>query len=124
MGVARLCVELAKEMGWSEDRQRQAFLMGWNHDIGYEFCSCPEEHAFAGANIIRSSLGWWPEIKYHGLPKSHSLRIHNGKPYESEMLDVLNTADILTASNGEQCTAYERLKELESRGIQKESEKY
>lgn len=144
MGVARRCAELAQEKGWSEDRQRQAFLMGWNHDIGYEFCSDFEEHASKGSDVIRRSFGfisfnqfiseanatrlcsfcWWPEIKFHGYPRNHPKRMNEGIPYESDMLDILNIADITTTSEGERCTAQERLNELESRGISKDSEKY
>lgn len=141
--VARRCAELAKERGYDKSAQQQAFLMGWNHDIGYEY-SIGEEHAGEGAAMIQASLGYmsekeypgavnairtlnfvyWREIKVHGYPKDHPNRIIDGKPYESEMLDILNIADITTMQGGQYCTAQERLDDLIRRGYLPESEKY
>lgn len=141
--VARRCADIAKERGYNEDIQKQAFLMGWNHDIGYEYTIDPEAHAGEGAQMIRESLGkkqeidypgsvnllrhlsfcWWPEIQVHGFPKSHPKRMIDGKPYESEMLDILNIADITTMHTGRYCTPQERLDNLVKRGYGPETEK-
>ena len=142
--VARRCAELAKERGYDQSMQEQAFLMGWNHDIGYEWCDLPEGHAKKGAGVIRASYGklyekeypeiveflrtvdfvWWKEIMVHGYPKIHPRRMIDGKPYMSEMLDILNIADITTLQGGQYCTAQERLDDLLKRGYLPESEKY
>lgn len=142
--VARRCAELAKERGYDQYMQEQAFLMGWNHDIGYEYCDLPEGHSEKGAEMIRNSLctfseikhsptvnalqtvnfAWWKEIMVHGYPKTHPKRMINGKPYTSEMLDILNIADITTMQGGQYCSARDRLDDLMQRGYMIESEKY
>lgn len=142
--VARRCADIAKDRGYDEEIQKQAFLMGWNHDIGYEYSIDPETHSKEGARMIQESLGkqqeidhsgsvnvlrhlsfcWWKEIQVHGFPKSHPNRMIDGKPYESEMLDILNIADITTMQGGRYCTAQERLEDLIKRGYGPETEKY
>ena len=32
----------------------EAFLLGFIHDIGYEFCNTQEEHAKIGGNILKT----------------------------------------------------------------------
>lgn len=37
IGVARKCYSIAKSHGHNEDFCKKMFMLGWCHDIGYEF---------------------------------------------------------------------------------------
>lgn len=142
LGVARRCREIAEERGYNEDGQRQAFLLGWLHDIGYEFGD-NVSHAAEGASLLVSDPGdlskagiggcgenpgdypYAREIFYHGVPaKERKIEefdflaegfIDKGSVFRSPMLDILNRADMETMPDGKRCTAEQRLQDVEAR---------
>lgn len=54
LGVAKKAYSLAKEMGYTENSARRMFMLGWVHDVGYEFLEAPEEHPNVGAEMLRN----------------------------------------------------------------------
>ena len=45
IGVARKAYQIAKDMGKDEDFCRKMFMLGYIHDIGYEFSKTQSEHS-------------------------------------------------------------------------------
>ena len=90
------------------------FVMGFLHDVGYEFSAEPTEHQFVGSAILESSGYLFAgEIGLHGIPFA---------PTTNELL-LLNIADLLTDSAGNVVTLHKRLNDIASR-YGEESEQY
>ena len=105
LGVARKCYKLALERGYSEDEARKLFLIGYLHDIGYEFTDNSEEHAEISYNIIKNTFGKSViAIKEHGNP---DIGLNN------DYLNILNIADLTVNSFGKECSVYNRLSDIE-----------
>lgn len=102
LGVARRIVETAKQHGkYSEKELMELFLMGYLHDVGYEFVEDSSEHADAGGNVLKNiGFKYWREIANHGKPSCD---------YASPELDLLNSADMHTSPIGEPVSYEERL---------------
>ena len=63
VAVARKMVQIATLKGLSEDKIKDCFLIGYNHDIGYEFAKNKDEHNKVGGNILkRCGFKYWKEI--------------------------------------------------------------
>lgn len=54
LGVARKCYSLAKAEGFDEDKCRRMFMLGYLHDVGYEFANSRDDHAVTSVNLINS----------------------------------------------------------------------
>lgn len=107
IGVARRCYNLAKELNKGEDYCRRMYVMGFLHDVGYEF-SDNQGHASCGADILEQmKFPFSDEIRKHGMPLSFE--------EQSEELRILNQADIETSATGERIFAQERLQDVEKR---------
>ena len=105
LGVARKCYKLALEKEYSEDEARKLFIIGYLHDIGYEFTDNSEEHAEIGYTIVKNAFGKDViEIKEHGNP---DMGLNN------DYLNILNIADLTVNSFGKECSIYDRLSEIE-----------
>ncbi|WP_339009092.1 hypothetical protein LC567_10345 [Fusobacterium animalis] len=82
----------------------EAFLLGFIHDIGYEFCNTQYEHAKIGGNILHSQgYKHWKEVYYHGIIQYE---------YNSSLLQLLNFVDMTTGPNGEDMTMEERIDDI------------
>jgi len=103
LGVARLCYELAEG---SETYKREMWLMGFLHDIGYEFDE--NNHAEVGAKLLADTFG----VNGISFPIEH----HGGPMQFGERMELLNYADMCISPTGERISIDERLKEIESRG--------
>lgn len=107
IGVARRCYELATEKNWDNDACIKMFIIGFLHDIGYEF-SDNRGHAEAGADMLNTI----------DFPSAVIIRKH-GRPLPIERqpaeLRILNQADIETSATGEKVSAEQRLQDVESR---------
>ena len=101
IGVARKAYDIAKRMKLPEILAQQMFALGWNHDIGYEFC--PEDHAAYGEKML-PEYRYAFEIKRHGFP-------HEGQ-YIGLSWFILNLADMTTSPTGDSVTMEERLEEI------------
>lgn len=108
LSVARRLVELAREQGgYSEEELRQLFVLGYLHDIGYEFAIDPDNHAQVGGEILtQSGFVYAREVANHGNPTS---------TYSSSALDLLNAADMQTSPSGEHVSYAERLQDIADR---------
>ena len=61
-------VEIATLYNLSEKEINDCFIIGLNHDIGYEFCENGSNHNIIGGNILRKTgFKYWKEIYYHGI---------------------------------------------------------
>ena len=104
--VANKMIELGKEKSLSEIELQELFLLGYLHDIGYEF-GTNENHNSIGGNLLKeSNYKYWQEVYYHGIPNSE---------YKSLYLDILNTADMMIDKYGNDVGYDKRLKDIESR---------
>lgn len=52
LGVARKSYKIAKEMGYDERFCRRCFMLGWIHDVGYEFSEKQSEHPNVSAELL------------------------------------------------------------------------
>jgi hypothetical protein len=110
IGVARRAVRVGELMGYDTDEDRKRFfLMGWLHDIGYEFMAEEDTrgHEAIGGEMLRNS-GYrdWRLIAEHGSLDPTE---------ESTELDILNAADMLTDGYGNAVTFDERLEDIACR---------
>ncbi len=53
LAVARKMEEIAKVLGLSEEEINDCFVIGLNHDIGYEFVTNKIEHNKIGGEILK-----------------------------------------------------------------------
>lgn len=108
LSVARKVVEMAKSRGeYSEEELQELFLMGYLHDVGYEFVDDPSEHASAGGDALRRmGFKYWQEVSNHGIP---------GCSYASSELDLLNSADMHTSPIGNPVSYKRRLDDIRER---------
>jgi len=80
------------------------FVLGYLHDIGYNFTEISAQHAEVGGGILRrQGYPLWREVYYHG-----KLDI----PYHSKELDLLNWADKTVNQRGEDVTLEERISDI------------
>lgn len=85
----------------------EAFLLGFVHDIGYEFCEVQEEHSSAGGVVLKAQgFKLWKEVFYHGI---------NQEEYESIELQLLNYVDMTTSPQGQYVTVENRLLDIGQR---------
>lgn len=111
LGVARKCYALAKTEGYSEEFCRRMFTIGWNHDIGYEFATDKAEHP-AVSEMLLKSIGMTNDSR-DSAKALHAIRLHghNAKIKSAEWR-ILNTADMLIDSKGNEVTASQRLDDI------------
>src|SRR5574344_2015919 len=85
LAVARKMIEIGKEKELTEENLKELFVLGFLHDIGYEFGN-NSNHNLIGSNILKNDgYKYWKEIYYHGKIQ---------KTYKSVYLDILNSADM------------------------------
>lgn len=91
-----------------------AFVLGFLHDIGYEFCK--EDHAVKGGEILKEQgYKYWKEVQFHGKVQDE---------YNSRMLRLLNFADMTTGPSGEEMTMEQRVEDIAKRyGVDSKQEK-
>ena len=86
ISVARRMVEIGKSYNLSNEELEELFVLGLNHDIGYEFCD-GRNHNVVGGNILKRSNykytnninGSIKIIKTEGKINIVTLFIHNIK---------------------------------------------
>ena len=84
--VARKMVEIGKKNNFDDEQIKELFVLGLNHDIGYEFTQNGVNHNKIGGEILKDSgYKYWQEVYYHGEVETE---------YHSFFLNVLNQADI------------------------------
>ena len=106
LAVARKMVEIGKNKGLTETELQELFILGYNHDIGYEF-GTNENHGAIGGNILnKSNYKYWKEVFYHG---------ETDIEYHSLYLDILNMADMQIDKFGNDVGYTKRLEDIENR---------
>lgn len=104
--VARKMVEIAKSKNLSDEDIKNCFIIGYNHDIGYEFTKNGNNHNTIGGEILRNNFKYWREIYYHG-----EINVE----YKSLYLDILNQADMQIDKYGNDVGYDKRLEDIKSR---------
>ena len=91
IAVARKMVSIGAYKGMSEIELQELFILGLNHDIGYEFAG-GDNHGINGAKALKSSgYKYYKEVYYHGIPSSE---------YKSLYLDILNVKRLESLDGG------------------------
>lgn len=107
IAVARKMVEIGKSKNFNDTELKDLFLLGYNHDIGYEFVKENENHGIIGGNILKNNgYKYWQEVYYHG-----EINID----YKSEYLNILNQADMQIDKYGNDVGYEKRLADIGSR---------
>lgn len=114
--VGKLCYELASRLFyWDESKCRQMFVMGFLHDVGYEFAEEQTEHEKIGGELMFAT----------GYQHAEPIRLH-GDPNVSlsdDRLLLLNIADMTVNGEGERVGFDKRLEGIGFR-YGKDSEQY
>ena len=107
IAVARKMVEIAKSKKLSEEEIKDCFIIGYNHDVGYEFAKNGINHNIIGGEILKNNnFKYWREIYYHG-----EINIE----YNSLYLDILNQADMQIDKFGNDVGYDRRLEDIKNR---------
>ena len=107
LSVARQSYQIAKnKYHLSEEECRKAFMIGFLHDVGYEFSENNLEHPEKGMDLVKETLGVeLQEIALHGDPDAE----------QTLFLSILNEADMTVDSKGNIVSVEERLLDIKSR---------
>ena len=112
LGVSRKAYSIAKDMGYGEPFARKMFMLGWNHDVGYEFSEEQTEHADISATMIVYLMN------NDGVNNKNYYAIkRHGYYAEDETVEwkILNMADMLIDSKGNEVTVSQRLDDIKER---------
>lgn len=114
IAVARKMVEIGKKYNLNDSELQDLFVLGFNHDIGYEL-GTNENHSVIGGNILKqSNYKYWREVYFHG---------ETDIQYHSLYLDILNMSDMQIDKYGNDVGFIKRLEDIENR-YGKESKQY
>ena len=107
ISVARKMVEIGKTYGLNGNELQELFILGFNHDIGYEFSFNGLKHEAIGGNILKESgYKFWQEVYNYGNPNTS---------YSSLYLKILNMADMQIDKYGNDVGYKKRLKDIKNR---------
>ncbi len=105
--VGKKMMEIGKKYDLSESQLQELFVLGLNHDIGYEFTTNGINHNKIGGELLKQSgFKYYKEVYYHGELTNE---------YNSLYLDILNMADMKIDKYGNDVGYDNRLKDIESR---------
>ena len=105
--VGKKMMEIGKLYNLSDEELRELFVLGFNHDIGFEFTTNGVNHDKIGGELLKkSNYKYYKEIYYHGKLTDE---------YSSLYLDILNMADMQIDKYGNDVGYENRLKDIESR---------
>lgn len=106
--VGRVCAQAAKELfGYSQQECQQMFIMGFLHDIGYEFAKNQPDHNRVGGELLKQAGYVYAEpIISHGDPTAD---------FSDERVLLINYADMSVDSSGKFVGFSTRLKDIASR---------
>lgn len=111
LGVARKSYKIAKDMGYDERFCRRCFMLGWIHDVGYEFSENQSEHPNVSAELLWT-LGDNEEwVNTVSAIKDHGLYTEN----ETAEWKILNMADMQVDSQGNEVSVSRRLDDIKNR---------
>lgn len=106
--VAYKCYWLARDaFGYGEESARVAYMAGWCHDAGYAFAPTQLDHAEAGGVILSDAGASFADaVRSHGDPDVLAM---------SDLLLIVNTADMMCGPDGVPVSFVERLADVEAR---------
>lgn len=106
--VAYKCYWLARDLfGYGEESARVAYMAGWCHDAGYAFAPTQLDHAEAGgAILVDAGASFADAVRSHGDPNVLAM---------SDLLLIVNTADMMCGPDGVPVSFDERLSDVEAR---------
>ena len=105
--VARKMVAIAKSKNLSDEDIKNCFVIGYNHDIGYEFTTNGINHNIIAGQILKNNnFKYWREIYYHGEINTD---------YNSIYLTILNQADMQIDKYGNDVGYSKRLEDIKNR---------
>ena len=105
--VANKMIEIGKKFKLEESDLQDLFILGYNHDIGYEFSIDNTEHNIIGGQILKNNgYKYWKEVYYHGNPNAE---------YNSLFLKILNMADMQIDKYGNDVGFDKRLEDIKNR---------
>ena len=105
--VACKMKEIGIALHLSKQEIEELFLLGFNHDIGYEFSENGVNHGKIGGLILKESgYKYWKEVYYHGILTDE---------YGSMYLDILNQADMQIDKYGNDVGYEARLSDIKGR---------
>jgi hypothetical protein len=106
LAVAKKMVEIGKNYNLKYDELSDLYVLGFNHDIGYEYGN-NSNHAHIGGKILkRNNYKYWKEFYYHGDINSE---------YTSLFLNILNKADMQIDNKGNDVGYTKRLEDIKNR---------
>lgn len=106
LAVARKMVEIGKLYNLKDDELRDLYVLGFNHDIGYEYGNNSNHEHIGGEILKRNNYKYWKEIYYHGDINSE---------YTSLFLKILNKADMQIDKYGNDVGYAKRLADIKCR---------
>lgn len=111
LGVARKCYALAEKQGFDEDKCRRMFMLGYIHDVGYEFSRERDEHAVVSAQLI-GTLGTIDRDCIISV-LNHGSMVELSE--QSDAWRILVTADMTVDYDGQEVSAEQRLTGIKKR---------
>lgn len=107
LAVANKMVDIGKKYHLSKVVLQDLFVLGYNHDIGYDFCTDNMQHNIVGGEILKSNgYKYWKEVYYHGNPNAE---------HKSLYLTILNMADMQIDKYGNDVGYKKRLEDIKTR---------
>ena len=107
LAVANKMIEIGKNLNLKDIELQDLFVLGYNHDIGYDFSSNKLEHNIVGGEILKNNgYKYWKEVYYHGNPNCE---------YQSLFLQILNMADMQIDKYGNDVGYEKRLEDIKNR---------
>lgn len=106
LAVALKMVEIGKKKNVNYKELEDLFLLGYNHDIGYEFGNNSNHNVIGGKILKKNGFKHWKEVFYHGIPNTE---------YHSIYLDILNEADMQIDKFGNDVGFDKRLEDIKNR---------
>lgn len=105
IGVARKCALLAQQKGMQEDEQDACFVMGFLHDIGYEY-NPTTSHPNTSYKLVRNAMRYHYEIL-------RAIKDHGTKYKGLNQFDIiLNEADLSIDYQGNTVSFDTRLQQI------------
>ena len=106
IAVARLMMEIGNRYKLDNEKLQSLFILGFNHDVGYEFDNAINHGIVAGNLLKNDNYKYWREIYYHGKFQDE---------YDSMFLRIFNEADMQIDKYGNNVGYDKRLEDIKNR---------
>ena len=106
LAVAKKMIEIGKEYNLNDKELQDLFVLGFNHDIGYEYGNNLNHEHIGGEILKRNNYKYWKEVYYHGDINAQ---------YSSLYLEILNKADMQIDKYGNDVGYTRRLEDIKTR---------